>query len=367
MWLLGPVSLFVSAPAYSQSLGDIARKERERKQSEPAHETHVYDNSDLQKTEILVPEDQERAQAAKQKAAPAGGEPPDESAGNETGAGMANEEPLGDIARRYRAMKAQLQKAETAQVENQGPAQRETGAAVDEASAIAVAAELKPTPRVARAPRRTASPQKPRVVSNSSVSRMTTSSPVSARQATVPSAIPPAAEKSVAHEKMETGRRVRVKAGDTLWSIAAKFLGRGDKWQALAKGNPQLVNPAQIQVGAWVALPDETGDLASRQDDVATAPAPFVEGASASVKVERGDSLWKVAEVKLGNGEAWKCVARANRGIQNSDRIFPGQILTVPASCGGDGSQIADLSQALSSAFSKRAALAVQAMRYDQR
>src|ERR1700727_3940341 len=92
LWLLGPVSLFVSAPAYSQSLGDIARKERERKQSEPAHETHVYDNCDVQKTEILVPEDQERAQAAKQKTAPAGGEPPDESAGNETGAGMANEE-----------------------------------------------------------------------------------------------------------------------------------------------------------------------------------------------------------------------------------------------------------------------------------
>jgi nucleoid-associated protein YgaU len=196
---------------------------------------------------------------------------------------------------------------------------------------------------------------------------MTTSSLVSARHAAVPSAIRPAAEKSVAHEKIETARSVRVKAGDTLWSIAAKFLGRGDKWQALAKGNPQLVNPAKIQVGAWLALPDETGHLASRQDEVATAPAPFVEDASASVKVERGDSLWKVAKVKLGNGEAWKCVARANREIQNSDRIFPGQILTVPASCGGDGSQIADSSQGLSSAFSKRAALAVQAMRDDQR
>jgi nucleoid-associated protein YgaU len=135
----------------------------------------------------------------------------------------------------------------------------------------------------------------------------------------------------------------------------------------LAKGNPQLVNPAHIQVGAWVALPDETGNLASRQDDAAIAPALSAEGTAASVKVERGDSLWKVAKVKLGNGEAWKCVARANREIQKSDRIFPGQILTVPASCGGDGSQIADLSQALSSAFSKRAALAVQSMRDDQR
>ena len=62
MWLLGLVSLISAVPAHSQSLGDIARQDRERKESRTNHATHVYDNSDLQRAQILVSGDQQRAE-----------------------------------------------------------------------------------------------------------------------------------------------------------------------------------------------------------------------------------------------------------------------------------------------------------------
>jgi LysM repeat protein len=51
------------------------------------------------------------------------------------------------------------------------------------------------------------------------------------------------------------------------------------------------------------------------------------------VLIERGDSLWKLAQVHLGDGKAWNCVAQANPELQNSDLIFVGQILAIPESC----------------------------------
>ena len=51
------------------------------------------------------------------------------------------------------------------------------------------------------------------------------------------------------------------------------------------------------------------------------------------VLVERGDSLWKLTQGHFGNGKAWNCVAQANPELQNADLIFVGQILTIPESC----------------------------------
>ena len=51
--------------SFAQSLGDIARQERERKNDQSQPKTHVYTNDDLQKPHILVPEDQARALSAR--------------------------------------------------------------------------------------------------------------------------------------------------------------------------------------------------------------------------------------------------------------------------------------------------------------
>ena len=78
-WSFGLLALLLAAPAYCQSLGDIARQERERKRDQPSHVTHVYDNDDLARPHILLPEDQERVQAAKKKSTSTADEAPVEA------------------------------------------------------------------------------------------------------------------------------------------------------------------------------------------------------------------------------------------------------------------------------------------------
>jgi nucleoid-associated protein YgaU len=49
------------------------------------------------------------------------------------------------------------------------------------------------------------------------------------------------------------------------------------------------------------------------------------------VTVQRGDNLWLIAELTLGDASAWSRIYRANRSkIRNPRLIYPGQVLVVP-------------------------------------
>jgi nucleoid-associated protein YgaU len=49
--------------------------------------------------------------------------------------------------------------------------------------------------------------------------------------------------------------------------------------------------------------------------------------------VQRGDNLWLIAELALGEASAWSRIYRANRNqIRNPRLIYPGQVLVVPRS-----------------------------------
>jgi nucleoid-associated protein YgaU len=47
--------------------------------------------------------------------------------------------------------------------------------------------------------------------------------------------------------------------------------------------------------------------------------------------VQSGDSLWKIAEKLLGNGNRWKEIFEANKDkIEDPNLIYPGQELVIP-------------------------------------
>lgn len=47
--------------------------------------------------------------------------------------------------------------------------------------------------------------------------------------------------------------------------------------------------------------------------------------------VEKGDTLWAVAEKTLGNGARYKEIFEANKPmLTDPDRIYPGQVLRIP-------------------------------------
>lgn len=347
--LLGLLSLFLAAPARSQSLGDIARQERQRKQEQPPPPaTHVYDNDDLARRQILLPEDKARFEALKKEAKPAEGkpavataageakpeappladiasqerertqnrtprtqhvysnadlarpqillpedrerfvasrqkvtlapsEPPVESAGNEL---ERNAEPLGDVARRYRALEAD----------------RKSVGGLTEAQLAGLSAPILAYPAFSKTAEHNPAPLAPLRAAKT---------------------IRPPPGEAIARVEPSGGGCIRIRAGDTLWKLAHRYLGRGRGWPTLAAANPQLTDPARLRVGTWLDVPGEAAN-----------PPP-----TRYVRIGRGDSLWKLAQVQYGNGSAWKCIARANPQIQNPNLVLPGQELTMPGSC----------------------------------
>jgi nucleoid-associated protein YgaU len=51
------------------------------------------------------------------------------------------------------------------------------------------------------------------------------------------------------------GRTYTVQRGDTLWRIAQRVYGNGQRWQDIADANPQI-NPQQLSIGDELVLPD---------------------------------------------------------------------------------------------------------------
>lgn len=51
------------------------------------------------------------------------------------------------------------------------------------------------------------------------------------------------------------------------------------------------------------------------------------------VRVSAGDSLWKMARAELGRGAAWPCIAQANPQLEDASLIFPGEMVRIPADC----------------------------------
>ena len=120
-----------------------------------------------------------------------------------------------------------------------------------------------------------------------------------------------------------TQKTVSVESGDSLWKLAEKNLGRGQRWPELLAANPNIVNPNQIGAGAQLKLPSA----------VAAAPNSTRNdrnSAASTIRVRKGDTLWALARTHLGRSSAWPCLAAANPSISDPHRIYENQELIVP-------------------------------------
>jgi LysM repeat protein len=140
--------------------------------------------------------------------------------------------------------------------------------------------------------------------------------------------VSPVQPRSVPATPAASAKTVNVQPGDSLWKLAQQNLGSGSRWPELVAANSWISDPARIRAGARVALPAATA--APR-----TAPGNTHNPAQ-TVKVRKGDTLWALAKANLGHSSAWPCLAAANPGLANPDRIFAGQELHLPAVCAGE-------------------------------
>ena len=346
--------------AQSQDPAEAARQEKARKAAAAKDEkkdTHVYTNEDLQRSQILTPEDHGRVAARKKdQSIPPGSQPTDTL----DAAAAKTSESLGEVARRYRREKA-ARDAEQALKTSQ-PLRLPTELSQP---ALATPRPLRVQPVV---PIRPAKPRVPSIAppskrrdpfwrptisispalpshtdhANSAVPTIASTPRNPAKAATV--APPEAARAPFKIEPRFTSRpstirpALRIQPGtltpssgtstitiqpdDSLWRIARRHLGRGSRWHDLAAVNPTITSTDHLQPGTSLVMPPGS----SRPPSLTSSP-------TRRVSVQKGDSLWRIAQAQFGNGARWSCLAQANPQIHEVDRIYPGQALILPATC----------------------------------
>ena len=118
-------------------------------------------------------------------------------------------------------------------------------------------------------------------------------------------------------------RTIIVKRGDSFWKLAQVNLGDGHRWHEIVAVNPSIVDPQHL-------VPGMTINIAAATPVAPVAPAQPDES---RITVRKGDSLWRIAQIKLGFGGFWGCIAKANPAIVDANRIYTGQSLNLPKSC----------------------------------
>lgn len=114
-----------------------------------------------------------------------------------------------------------------------------------------------------------------------------------------------------------------VRLGDTLAGISHKLYGSPNHYKKLAEANG-LKPPYLLFPGQTISYSGSSSSGGNKDSGNAVA-AP---GASKSLTVRAGDTLWHLAEKHLGNPYAWRMFVDWNPGVlSNPNRIEPGMKL----------------------------------------
>ncbi|OGG03747.1 hypothetical protein A2Z33_04620 [Candidatus Gottesmanbacteria bacterium RBG_16_52_11] len=167
--------------------------------------------------------------------------------------------------------------------------------------------------------------------------------------------VPPQVDQTQEEQLLPTTHVVQ--ANENLWTIAEKYYQNGYKWTDIAKAN-NLANADDISAGMSLTIPVITpaaaqGEISAIATEAVTMPtatvAPKATTAPAATAVPtavitpaqvpevtgqtytvvRGDSLWKIAVAKYGNGYRWVDIAKANK-LANPDLIHAGNVFVLP-------------------------------------
>ena len=327
--LVCALSLFL--PVISRAQDDVAeaaRQEKARKEAQAKKSRHVYTNEDLNKKEILDPEDRAEVEAKKKETAPVPSVAPAPPVDSEN---AQPTESLGEVARRYRAEKEARQAEEA--LRKQTPSQFSMDIAqpalahpiqpMEPGKKAPMAAPKFDAPRAGKTRdpfSRSPAPQRqaiaPSVPNLTVAPKAIVVTPIAPRMPAV--SVVPTAPSSTVTAMVAT---VTVRTGDSLWKISKQYLGGGSRWQELVAANPGVKVPARVLPGTVLKLPAAVGKTVT------------TENPSSQMKIQKGDSLWKIALRLYGSGNSWTCLAQANPGLRDANEIFAGQTLLVPASC----------------------------------
>ncbi|WP_019076024.1 LysM peptidoglycan-binding domain-containing protein [Streptomyces hokutonensis] len=138
-----------------------------------------------------------------------------------------------------------------------------------------------------------------------------------------------------------------VRPAESLWSIAEKELGDGERWREIADlnagrtmtGGEVFRANSFLQPGWQLRMPHAAAGAGGPRTQLGDDTPAAADGSEHIVTVHAGDYLSRIAQEELGDGDEWPKLYEASRGkpqpdglpaITDPDRVFPGQQVTVP-------------------------------------
>ena len=329
--------------AQEQDAAAAARQEQARK-DQAKQQKHVYTEDDLGRAKILTPEDEARfAGSRREQISPADGQTP----GSLDASAELPQLPLGDIARRYRDAKRAMQAPTSFHLPFDEPAFASLIAPVSQPApprpsfSPAHPNLLPAQPKVAVAPAisspaplhrvdpfaRRSAPAAP------SVERGAPTAPASrpsvSRIAPAPAVLQPNLSGDIAAPKFASPGFAPVPDGVGHPSVP-RVAPAPEIWRphSSAKIAAPKLEPREFASPKFVptpAAPEAAApEIAPRTGVEKTASLPQV------LTVQRGDSLWKLAQQLLGRASRWKELLAANPGIVDPKRLEAGTQIVVP-------------------------------------
>jgi len=361
-----------------QDVAEAARQERARKE-QTRKSKHVYTDEDLRRAKILTPEDEARVEAKRKE----GIAPLDQPAEAPLDASSDLPQlPLGDIARRYRSAKLAAQQSlqfhlpfdepifasPTISLPKLAPpapsfspthpnlAPAHPDAAVAPAIANpAPSGHLDPSislPKLAP-PLPSFSPTHPKLAAahRAAVAAPAISSPAPLGHldpsVALPKVTPPLPSFTPVHPNLVPGRPNTIVAPTIPNPGSLRRLDPFARRTAsaappsISRITPSVPHVPRPKIHTAIAPPVSRADVAPAigpaiaQPKAPTAiasPSTFAKTSSLhTVIMQRGDSLWKLAQENLGRGSRWQELLAANPGIVDPTRIVVGTEIVVPA------------------------------------
>jgi len=333
--------LFFSASlTRAQDVAEAARQERARKAAQQEAPRHVYTEADLRHEKILTPEDQAKTEARKSQPA----DPSVERTAESNSPGSTKQtESLGEIARRYRQQKSE-RAAEQAAKKNLTP------------FSYNLPAPVLAAPKPERAPKRLAPPViDSRINTTPNLAPNPYRSPVAPRK---PQRISPFQPRPLVVAPHALREFPDLHKSPALRSSPAKPLvspgiDRRTPVNRLPVPRPAGLRPLRVQRGeSWWKLAERylgTGarwpELRSLNPGTNGPPESLLLGSTILVPqetntrahspariiiVKKGDSLWLLAREHLGHASRWTSLARANPQISDYTRLAIGTRLQLP-------------------------------------
>jgi nucleoid-associated protein YgaU len=145
--------------------------------------------------------------------------------------------------------------------------------------------------------------------------------------------------------KATSTRRHRIERGDTLYDLAERYWGDGNRYALLFEVNRALLNePDRLPLGAEIVIPEypDTRSLLPTGTDRAETPSPPAQVTSNPFQpvgdrrprrytVERGDTLIAIARQVYGDGRQYRRIYEANRSrLASPDHLVEATVLEIP-------------------------------------